>query len=315
MIEELYYNSRISATSLTNILKTSRQFAATLRNELWTTREIYSPTILINPNSIGSYQYFVFISVNNVQNPQIKTSLMEIPEVTMLNVLIGEKTIVSQFWVQSRKRFVEILRRIDAFVDDGLFNSYKVIEPFGIFKMGGFILKHCSKIYHLTDRRWKLLKLLRKNYNFRKWPIESSKDSIFKPNEITYLKKINLLREIDRFEKEGIIQNYTIILQQPISTFATKYIIRLKPKKNQNYPQLIKKLIKHPNFIDLYRIGEDLGILGLYCCNGEIPVQEIVRSLYKNYDIQATTTDLIVEEYIRSICPPTVKISAKICEN
>ncbi len=312
LLEELFHNSRISAISLSKNLQTSRQSAAASRNELWATREIYSPTILINPNSLKSYSYFIFISVNNLQNPQIEANLLGFSEVTMMNVLIGEKTIMSKLWVQTRKRFIEILKIFDGFIDDGIFTSYKVIEPFGIFKIGGFVLKSCAQMYHLTDRRWHLLQLLKKNNNIRKWPMDGIKDPVFLPQEIAYLKKINLPRELDRFEKEGIIQNYSIILQQPVSTFATKYLIRMKPKRNSDYQSLIGKLVKNPNMIEIYRVGEELGIFGIYCCNGDIPVQEIVGSLYDKYEIQATTTDLIIAEYIRPLCPPTADVSAKI---
>ena len=315
LLEELFYNSRISAIFLSKVLKTSRQFAATLRNKLWMSGTIQSPTILINPNSLKSHYYFIFFSVNNLQDPRIKTTLMGLPETYMLNILIGKKNIISQFWVQNRKRFIEILKIFDSFIDDGLFSSYKVIEPFGFFKMGGFILKPCSQIHHLSKRRWDLLQLLKKNYNIRKWPLNGGEDLNFMPSDIEYLKKINIPREIDRFEKEGIIQNYSIILKKPISRFATKYLIQLKPKLNSDYNKLISKLIKNPNIIELYRVGEELGILGVYCCNGKIPVQEIMQFLYHEYEIQTITIDLIIEELLESICPPTSRISARISKN
>ncbi|MHA1583775.1 MAG: hypothetical protein ACTSVU_01685 [Promethearchaeota archaeon] len=315
LLEELFCNSRISAIFLSKFLKTSRQFAATLRNKLWMSGTIKSPTILINPNSLKSHYYFIFFSVNNLQDPRIKTKLIGLPETYMLNILIGKKNIISQFRVQNRKRFIEILKIFDSFIDDGLFSTYKVIEPFGFFKIGGFILKPCSQIHHLSKRRWDLLQLLKKNYNIRKWPLNDGEDLNFKPSDIEYLKKINIPREIARFEKEGIIQNYSIILKKPISRFATKYLIQLKPKLNSDYNKLISKLVKNPNIIELYRVGEELGILGVYCCNGKIPVQEIMQFLYHEYEIQTITIDLIIEELIESICPPTSRIAAKISKN
>ncbi|UYP48420.1 hypothetical protein NEF87_004705 [Candidatus Lokiarchaeum ossiferum] len=312
VIEELFINSRVSSITLSRILQISRQSAASLRQSLWVGRKIYSPTILVNPNNFRSHNFFIFISISSFKESKLREILLEIPELTMLNVLLGEKTILTQFCVRNQKRFIEILHIFDGLIDDGMLSSYEITDSLGIFKVGGFILDDDSQINHLTERRWKLLQLLRKNYNLRKWPLTEISEQIFKIEEVKFLEKINLLREIYRFEEEGIIQNFTIILNNPIANFNTKYLVRMKPKQNTQYSSLINQLKMNPNFIEIYRTGNNLGLLGIYCCKDKLSVPEIVHSLYEEYEIQETTIDLIVEELIRSITPPTLEISKRL---
>ncbi len=329
LLEELYRNSRVRASHLEETLHLSRQTISKIRGNLWNKHIIDRPTFIINP-LVLNLQYFFMEIKTNPSEPKILEQIKIIRELASIDGVLGEYSLIAKFEVQTKKNFAEILSQIDENVSQSLFSSYRIIECIDIFKVGGFVLDRTHPTKQLDDKekKWHLLQLLQKNYNLKRWP-ERTDESFFTASEKVLLEKINLSREFNRFQLvDHIIQDFTITLNneklQALITggertykepdFSTKFYLQIQPKQMGQYTTLAKELVHEPNIIDLYRTGNEAGLLAIVRTKGLKGLNEFLKHLYKTYPIMNTHTTVVVEEIKPAIYPPTLNIAREICQ-
>jgi DNA-binding Lrp family transcriptional regulator len=311
LLEELYRNSRETAEELANILKKSRQTIAKMRDNLWEKGTIYRPTILLNPQRLNLQYFFMEIKTNPAE-PEILRKLKAMPEITSIDGILGEYALIVKFEMRTKQKFAEILANIENSVAQSMFQSYRIIETIDVFKLGGIILDRTQVQNPIDEKKWKLLELLKRNYNPRKWEDRKAQE-FFTPEEVDALEKLNLSREFDYFIEEHIIERFSIILNAELPDFKTKFFMRIKPKQIGQYTTLAEQLVKEPQIIELYRTGEDSGLLAALRTKDLRTFREFINHLYATYEIKDTTTTVVVDEHIPTHYPPSLHAAEREC--
>ena len=318
LLENLYLNSRIQISALSEKFNLSRQSISKMRKELWQRKIIASPAIILNQRMLNLQNYFMEIRTNPAE-PEVLNKLKGIPEVVSVDGIIGNYALIVKFEVRSKQRFAEILSELDTQIARAAFQSYRIIETIEVYKNAGFKFDSKDKVFALNDKKWEDLNLLKKNYNLKKWP-ERMENEFFSQKEIERINNINLSRELDWFVKERVILNFTIsfntlpLFMQIFDDFQMKFYMRIKPKNIGNYNDLANTLISEPNIIDLYRTGEDFGLFAIIRAKNLFHFKKFIYHLYSDFKILDTFTTVVVDEHFPAIFPPTLKIANSICE-
>lgn len=305
VLELLYKNSSTKLNELNTTVGISRQTISKIKQDLWNRRIIDSPALIINPH-VSEIQTFFMEIKTNPSEPKILEEIKKIPEIETIDGVLGDYSLIVRFDVRNKRHFSLILDSIDKNMALSLFRSYKIIETIETFKIGGFVPNSDLNPVKINDKRWEIIQLLKKNYNLSKWP-ERIKNEFFSHETLEKISKLNISRELNKFEAEGLITAYSIRLKKPLPEYNTKFYIRIKPKEISEYTKLCRILINHPNIVDLFRTGEDFGILAVVRTAGLEGYKHFIYNLYKEYPIIDTHTTVVLDELIPSVFPPTIK--------
>ena len=92
--------------------------------------------------------------------------------------------------------------------------------------------------------------------------------------------------------------NYTVNFSPKKLGFEGKYYLRIKPKDPSKYNKLAFKLVKNKNITDLFRIGEQLGLLAIVRVKKVEDYAEFIKTLYQSDEIEDTMTTFVLDELI-----------------
>ncbi|MHA1585563.1 MAG: Lrp/AsnC ligand binding domain-containing protein [Promethearchaeota archaeon] len=317
MLEELYKDSRIKDNELSKLLGLSRQTISKMRHSLWKKHYIHNPTILINPLVLNMQHFFMEIKTNPSE-PKILKTLSSSPDffdIVAIDGILGEYSLMIKVETQTKKNFADLLTKYDQEIGEySSFHSYKIIEAIDIYKLGGFIIDRVQINRLIKDDKWTILDFLRKNNNPHRWPIRSEDKEMFRDHDLSLIENINLSREFNTMLENGIIQRFTITMKNFKSNLATKFYIRIKPDRPGNYVKLATKLCHNPYIIDLYRTGEEAGLLAVVRTKNLESFNKFVQNLYQNYDVVDSHTTVVIEENKPTIYPPTLKVAHEVCK-
>ena len=311
LLQLLYKNSRSIAEELADQLKLSRQTISKVRQSLWDKGTIHNPTLLLNPQALNLQYFFMEIKTNPAE-PELLALLKSIPEIISIDGVLGDYALIVKLEARTKQEFSKILHSMDQNIARTMFQSYRIIETLEVFKLGGVILNRNLPFKQLSDEKWQLLKLLTKNYNPNKWP-ERHPQEFFSGEQAQYLEKLNLSREFDQFIADNLIERFTITMNPIMPDFKMKYFMRIKPNQVGDYTELAEMLINEPNITELYRTGEDSGLLAIIRTKGVESFRDFIKLIYQKYPIRDTHTTVVVEEHIPSIYPPTFDAAKAEC--
>ncbi len=319
LLNEFYIDSRTTLVSLEDVIGLTRQTISKMKTQLWENGILVGPAIILNPIVLDLTQYFMEIKTNPSE-PEILNRIKKIREVQMIDGILGNYSLIVKFQVPSKNRFSAILKKIDSEIAESRFQSYKLIEIIEPFKIGGFIIKKMVKDQAISTKDQRILHILEKNHNYRKWELKEDSRLKLTQNEIKRIDDINLSRKIKKYKKREYIQNFTTRLdfqalkdKNLSKDFHAKYYVRIKPKKIGHYNSLANQLVHEKNIFELYRTGEDSGLLAIVRANGLEGFNTFIKNLYQNYDILNTHTTVSVESHLPEIGPPTLNAAKKVC--
>ncbi|MFX1488038.1 MAG: Lrp/AsnC ligand binding domain-containing protein [Promethearchaeota archaeon] len=101
---------------------------------------------------------------------------------------------------------------------------------------------------------------------------------------------------IKKLERQGVILNYTISFLPKELGFKGKYLLRIKPKDPSKYNNLALNLEMNKNITDLFRIGEEYGLLAIVRVKNVEDYGEFIRDLYLTEEIEDTFTNFVLDE-------------------
>ena len=78
--------------------------------------------------------------------------------------------------------------------------------------------------------------------------------------------------------------------------FKGKYLLRIKPKDTSKYNELALKLEMNKNITDLFRIGEQYGLLAIVRVKNVEDYGDFIRELYLTEEIEDTFTNFVLDE-------------------
>jgi DNA-binding Lrp family transcriptional regulator len=312
VLELLYRNSSIKLKDMNPKIGLSRQTISKIKQDLWSRNIIESPALILNPY-ISEIQTFFMEIKTNPSEPRILQEVKKTSEIETIDGILGDYSLIIRLDVRNKKHFSNILDGIDKNIALSKFQSYRIIETIDTYKIGGFIPTKSENSAKITEKRWDLIQLLKKNYNIAKWP-ERYENEFFSESEKERIKTLNLSRELLKMENEGIVLANSIKLKKALADFSTKFYIRIKPKEISEYTDLLTKLAKNPNIIDLFRTGEDFGIMAVVRTAGLDGYKIFIYGLYEKHNIVDTHTTVVLDEQIASTFPPTINIAERIIQ-
>jgi len=380
-VKNLSGKTKLNASKISNVMGLSRQ---TYQKKVGTLREqniISNFTININPYIRPNNLKYVMIEIKtNPKEPNIVEELLTIPQMVMLDGIVGEYSLFALFIFNSQEEYYQTLNLIDETMAKSYFKKYQIIETIRVFKTNGISLRNL-KISFDAAKKFDLKRIARTNseinYNPEKFPglVSSIKDLnvtivIFengkividglnrdvKINEVearveNYLRKLgikfdeiahnqnsdldkidyeilSILRDgqglkpissyemknifntqlnleisqstihnrIKKLEQQGIILNYTVNFSPVDIGFKGKYLLRIKPKDLSKYNDLASRLELNKNITDLFRIGEQYGLLAIVRVKKVEDYSSFIRKLYLTEEIEDTFTNFILDE-------------------
>ena len=315
LLQLLYKNSRSIAEELADQLKLSRQTISKVRQSFWDKGTIHNPTLLLNPQALNLQYFFMEIKTNPAE-PELLALLKSIPEIISIDGVLGDYALIVKLEARTKQEFSKILHSMDQNIARTMFQSYRIIETLEVFKLGGVILNRNLPFKQLSDEKWQLLKLLTKNYNPNKWPERLLRKEFSREKQAQYLEKLNLSREFDQFIADNLIERFTITMNPIMPDFKMKYFMRIKPNQVGDYTELAEMLINEPNITELYRTGEDSGLLAIIRTKGVESFRDFIKLIYQKYPIRNTHTTVVVRNiFPRFIHPLLMRQKPNVVQN
>ncbi len=99
-------------------------------------------TININPNIRPNNLKYVMLEIKtNPKEPELVKRLLEIPQLRMLDGIIGDFSLFALFIFKSPEEYYQILNTIDKIMAKSYFKKYQIIETIKVFKTNGISLR------------------------------------------------------------------------------------------------------------------------------------------------------------------------------
>ncbi len=105
-----------------------------------------------------------------------------------------------------------------------------------------------------------------------------------------------VFKRLTRLEEKGVILGHTMMVNWSKLGFNAKFIVRIKVNPNA-YGDVARNFLAPMNEItDLYRTGEDYGLLAILRVRDVSAYNSFLLKLYQSKDIIDTYTTLVLEE-------------------
>ena len=141
-IKNLSGRAKFIISKNSRVLGLSRQ---TFQNKLDNLRDqkiIKNFTININPDIRPNNLKYVMLEIKtNPKEPDLVKEILKIPQLRMLDGIIGDFSLFSLFIFKSSDEYFQILNTIDKIMAKSYFKKYQIIETIKVFKTNGISLR------------------------------------------------------------------------------------------------------------------------------------------------------------------------------
>jgi len=305
ILEILQKNSKVSLTSAGETLGLSR-FAVKARiKNLFRDRVILGPTIVINPSLVGLKRTIFFELKTNPHEPWLADLLEEMESCDILDGITGEYSLLGRFRIISDEHFSQILERIDETMSRSFFKKYRIVNVIHTFKESGVPFEKKAGTLSLDNIDLEILKILLDQTRYVKTPLPLSTTQIsgLMRNLGIKISQPAVFKRLMRLESGGVILRYTVMVDPMKLGIKTKLIVRIKVYP-ASYDNVARNFLAPMNEItDLYRTGEDYGLLAIMMVKDVSQYNSLLLKLYASKDIIDTYSVLVLEERKKSLLP------------
>ena len=296
-----HLNSKIKPNfkEISNELNITRQTFLNKLDIMKQEKIITNYTININPNIRPNLNYVILEIKTNPKEPHIVEELLKIPQLKLLDGIFGEFSLIALLIFRSQEEYYNVLNIIDRIMANSYFKKYHVIDTIKVFKTNGIELSNAiiDPDFKIDELDYLILKILTEEQGNKLISTYEIKNNL-KDGYQTESSQPTIYNRIKKLEAAGIILNYCVNFNPRKIGFKGKYIVRIKPKDPSKYNQIALKLEKRKEIIDLFRIGENYGLLAI------VRVKEIedfggfIKDLYESEDegIEDTFTNFVLDE-------------------
>ncbi|MHA1371459.1 MAG: Lrp/AsnC family transcriptional regulator [Promethearchaeota archaeon] len=308
IINELYIDALRKSKDIASKVGISVQYISNFMKYLKVNNKIRF-SIVENVEVEDSRYFFIEIK-SNPEEPEILDHMLNrLPGLVSLDGIIGQNSLIARFKVYNNTEFSEILERLDRIVATTRFRHYKVIECIKTFKDGGKMLLHggpgdSGGPVSLSAQDKMMLNILRDSpskFSFE-FLIHKLKSRGVRLSYPTCRRRINKM--ID----SGIIHSFTIKVCLNFineTDFPLKFYLQIIPKNLSEYNLIATNvLIYHREIVELYRTGQEYGLLAVVRTRSIRDYRRLLKDLYETGKIQDTFTTLVIEEHLPAIFRP-----------
>jgi len=293
---------RDSRTPLTEISKKAglSRFAVRDRIErLFQDHVILGPTVIVNPLLLGLKRTVFFEFKTNPHEPWLAKLLEKNPSCDLLDGIAGEYSLFGRFRLTDDEHFSRILKRIDDAMGKSHFKKYRVVNAIRIFKEAGatFKVEEVEGV-ELDEVDFKILEILLNQMEHAKTPLPLSTVEL---SRLLHTFGLNIsqpavFNRLSRLEKKGAILRHTLRVDYSRLGLQTKFIVRIKANPNAYDAVAQGFLASMAEISDLYRTGEEYGLLAVLRVRGVSEYNSFLLRLYGSKDVLDTYTTLVLEE-------------------
>jgi DNA-binding Lrp family transcriptional regulator len=319
----LYKDHQESLTRLSDALgdvqqRLSRQSIGKYISQLEAEKKIvYS--IIENPNVHEFRTFFIEIKTNP-EEPEIVSRLQQLAHVRTIDGIIGQNSLIVKFCTRNDQQFSKILEQVDHLITGTRFQHYKIINIIKSYKDGGMYLappdtsdvEGNNKGFKIDAVDERLLDIM------QDMPVQFSSEELAKQVSSGYapLSDSQVYRRVHRMKAENVIKAYTIKFSPiliPQTDFPLKFYLQILPKRLSEYDAIaVETLAPKDEIVELYRTGEEYGLLGVARTGSIDGYRQFLESLYKTGKIQDTISTLVIDEKLPAIFKPFKDISPAV---
>jgi len=223
----------------------------------------------------------------------------------MLDGITGEYSLLGRFRFIGEEHFDQTLKRIDEVMSRSFFKKYRVISVINTYKESGVLFDKRAKPLNLDNIDLEILKILLNQIRYVKVPQSLSTTQISKIlcSRGIQISQPAVFKRLMRLESSRVILGYTIMVDPFKLGIKTKLIVRFKVNP-ASYDTAAWNFLSPMNEItDLYRTGEDYGLLAITRVSNVSQYNSFLLRLYNSEDIIDTYTILVLEERKKSFTP------------
>jgi DNA-binding Lrp family transcriptional regulator len=180
------------------------------------------------------------------------------------------------------------------------FKKYRVVNAIRIFKEAGVTFKSGTERgkLELDELDFKILEILLAQTEFAMVPLPLSTVELSRllhrlGLEISQPAVFNRLQKL---EKKGVILRHTVRLDYSRLGLQTKFMVRIKANPNVYDAVAQGFLASLAEISDLYRTGEEYGLLAILRVRSVLEYNSFLLRLYDSKDVLDTYTTLVLEE-------------------
>lgn len=291
-------DSRTSLTEISEKTGLSRFAVKDRVQKMFQEGILLGPTVVVNPSLIEFRRTVFFEFKTNPHEPWLAKLLENTNACDLLDGITGEYSLFARFRITDDQDFSRVLKRMDEAVARSFFKKYRVVNAIRIFKEAGVPLKAKETGLKLDEVDLKLLEILLNQIDYVK-----------KPLPITTVELSRLLREfgfkisqpavfqrLTALEKGSVILKNTVRVDWAKLGLKTKVIVRVKAIPSVYDVVAENFLAPMKEITDLYRTGEEYGLLAIVRVHGIAEYNSFLLKLYDVRDVIDTYTTLVLEE-------------------
>jgi len=301
ILRELLKDHRKSLTSLSKTTGLSRFAVKNRIRKLFEEGFIVGPTVVLNPFLVGLKRTVFFEFKTNPHEPWLAEMLEKMESCDILDGIAGEYSLFGRFRMFDDAHFSRVLRMVDEVMSKSFFKKYRAVDAIRIYKEAGvpFTFEEERKsptsldevdirildlLLHQVEyvKSSRLLSTMELSRLLRSFGMQISQPTVFK--------------RLTRLEEKGVILRYTMMVNWSRLGLDAKFIVRIKVNPNA-YGDVARNFLALINEItDLYRTGEDYGLLAILRVSDVSEYNSFLLKLYQSNEIIDTYTTLVLEE-------------------
>lgn len=300
VLEMLERDSRTSLTEIGEKAGLSRFAVKERVKKLFQDSVILGSTIIVDPALVGFKRTVFFEFKTNPHEPWLARLLEKNPSCDLLDGTAGEYSLFGRFRFTDDEHLSRVLKTIDDAMGKSHFKKYRVVNAIRIFKEAGVTFKSETERgnLELDEVDFKILEILLAQTEFAKAPlplstVELSRLLHRRGLEISQPAVFNRLQKLD---KKRVILRHTVRLNYSRLGLQTKFMVRIKANPNVYDTVAQGFLASLAEISDLYRTGEEYGLLAILRVRSVLEYNSFLLRLYDSKDILDTYTTLVLEE-------------------
>lgn len=306
ILKMLMEDSRASLTETGKRTELSRFAVKDRIEKLFNAGAILGPTIVVDPAQVGVSRTVFFELKTNPHEPWLAKMLEKTSSCDLLDGTAGEFSLLARFRLASDEHFAAVLKKIDDAMGKSYFKKYRVVNAIRIFKESGIAFQASTarpKKVDEADRE--ILKILQNQAQNPQSPLPLSTVELSKKlgSLGLHISQPAVFNRLSRLEKTGVILGHTLRVNYSKLGLQTKFIVRIKANPNAYDAVAGSYLTSMPQISDLYRTGEEYGLLATVRVKDASEFNDFLLRLYDSKEIIDTYSTLVLEERKASPLP------------
>lgn len=306
VLDMLVKDSRVSLTEISRRTGLSRFAVKDRVEKLFNAGVILGPTIVVDPTHVGVSRTVFYELKTNPHEPWLAKMLERITSCDLLDGTVGEFSLLARFRLAGDEHFAAVLKKMDDAMGRSYFKKYRVVNAIRIFKESGVAFEiGTAKPQKVDEADREILRILLNQAQNAKSPLPFSTVELSKllGGLGIRISQPAVFNRLSRLETSGVILGYTLRVDHSKLGLQTKFIVRIKANPNAYDAVAESYLTAMPQISDLYRTGEEYGLLATVRVRDASEFNAFLLRLYDSKEIIDTYSTLVLEERKASALP------------